>query len=835
MPGCGTMAAGERGIPNANGLEGKRRRPGRRAFAVLLVAMQLLAVDARAQPSAPAPPTRVTGQSLPVLSPPVLLSDPFVEPPEEPHREVRVELVVVVNADGTVRSAVPVESDEPFSSQASRAAVLWRFTPARRGDQAIVARIHFEVFFHPKVMPSGENSRTAPAAAPSTAPARPAANLKSAAEVEEVTIRGAHGDPSRTASLSRAEVREIPGTFGDPFRAIEILPGVTPIISGLPFFFIRGAPPGDVGYFLDGVRVPYLFHVGAGPSVVHPGLIDTVDLYPGGYPARFGRFSGGIVSGETLAPRTDAAHGEYNLRLFDAGALVETPFADGRGTALVGGRYSYTALLLSLFAPNTALAYWDYQARLSYDLTPKDRVSVFGFGAYDYLGQKTASGTQTLFGTTFHRVDLRYDHKVGADGTLRAAVTGGLDYTDIGDGQSVRDRSGAARTELTYKVSRVATVRAGADLQVDRYDVVLNGELSPAQQSIANFFPSRTDFAGGTRADVLLQVGRRLEVTPGVRFDLFGSEGATAAGIDPRLSTRTVIADRVRLLSAFGLAHQAPAFVIPVPGLAPGGLSGGLQTAVQESAGFEFDLGQGTIATATVYNNGFYNMSDALSVTAPQVSGCPPGTFPGDSLAGDRGSQPTGSASCGPRFTQGTLGPDRSGGGGQAAQNSGDVSTANALEARSRGQAYGLEIYVKRKLTKRLGGILSYTLSRSTRTADNRDFIAAFDRTHVVNAAVAYDLGRNWRAGTRVTFYTGLPKTPEPTDPSTRLSPFFRLDLRLEKRWQLSKRWWISFVAEWLNATLSKEAVGTNCTLSGCTEVKIGPVTIPSLGVEGGF
>jgi hypothetical protein len=592
-----------------------------------------------------------------------------------------------------------------------------------------------------------------------------------------------------------------------------------------------------VGYFLDGIRVPYLFHVGAGPSVVHPGLIDTVDLYPGGYPAQFGRYSGGIVSGETLPPKTDSARGEYNLRLFDAGALAETPFDDGRATALLGGRYSYTALLLSLFAPNTSLAYWDYQARLSYDLTPSDRVSLFGFGAYDYLGQKTAEGTETLFGTTFHRVDLRYDHKIGNDGTLRTSVTGGIDDTDIGDGQSVRDLSVGARTDIKYALTPATTLRTGTDLQVDRYDVVLNGDVSPAQATVANFFPSRTDLALGVHAAVTVAPSRVFEFTPGVRADYFTSEGATAIAVDPRLSMRTrLVSDRVHLLSAFGIAHQPPAFVIPVPGVAPGGLAGGLQTAVQESAGFEVDLGQQTIATLTAYNNGFFNMSDALSVSQPTISGCAPGTFPSDTLAGDRGAQPMGNASCGPRFTQGTIGPDRSGGGGQAAQSAGDVQTAQAFETRARGEAYGLELYVKRKLTKHIGGILSYTLSRSVRSVNNQSFIAAFDRTHVVNAAVAYDLGKNWRAGTRVTFYTGLPAAPNPTDPGeTRLSPFFRLDLRVEKRWQLSERWWISFVAEWMNVTLSKEAVGTNCTLSGCTEVTIGPVTIPSLGVEGGF
>ena len=77
---------------------------------------------------------------------------------------------------------------------------------------------------------------------------------------------------------------------------------------------------------------------------------------------------------------------------------------------------------------------------------------------------------------------------------------------------------------------------------------------------------------------------------------------------------------------------------------------------------------------------------------------------------------------------------------------------------------------------------------------------------------------------------------PDPTDPSSsRLPPFFRMDLRLEKRWQLGPRAYFSFIAEWMNATLSKEAISTTCTLQGCQTQTIGPITIPSLGIEGGF
>ena len=150
------------------------------------------------------------------------------------------------------------------------------------------------------------------------------------------------------------------------------------------------------------------------------------------------------------------------------------------------------------------------------------------------------------------------------------------------------------------------------------------------------------------------------------------------------------------------------------------------------------------------------------------------------------------------------------------------------------GKAYGFELLLKRKLTKKLGGFLSYTLSRSTRSYDGRSYVASFDRTHVGNLAVAYDLGSGWRAGVRLTAYSGLPQRSD-TGPNGRLPAFWRLDLRGEKRFRIGKTGYLSIVAEWMNATLSKEAVATTCSLRGCEAQLFGPITIPSLGIEGGF
>ena len=550
------------------------------------------------------------------------------------------------------------------------------------------------------------------------------------------------------------------------------MPGVTPIISGLPFFYIRGAPPGDVGYYLDGVRVPYLFHVGVGPSVIHPAMVDRVDLFPGGYPARFGRFAGGIVDGETVPPATEA-HGEYNLRFFDAGAMVELPFDGGRGTLMLGGRYSYTGLLLSVISPDTVLSYWDYQARATYALTPSDRVGVFAFGADDFLGQKASGTTQTLFGTQFHRVDVRYDHRLTEGGTLRTAITFGQDLTDVGNGESVRDRLTAARTEIAYRASPDVLLRTGVDAEADKYDVVVAQDtLGPSESALAaNYFPSRTDIAAGVRADAVLTIEHGLEVTPGARLDFFGSQGSTAVAVDPRLAARVATGARSHLLvRRWRHGHRAPASGVRNPGARfsagrfKGGAANGCAGERRRRVGARrrHDRDSHRLPPRLLQHERCARRDAAAArrVPAGHVSN-------GHARWRDPGGVAR-SHMCGDRFPQGTLGADHSGGGGTAAEDSDTNKTVQALEAQTQGTAYGLELFVKRKLTEHFGGFLSYTLSRSTRTYGNQTFISAYDRTHVLNVAAAYDLGRNWRAGARVVFYTGLPKAPDPTDPGTR-------------------------------------------------------------------
>jgi TonB dependent receptor/TonB-dependent Receptor Plug Domain len=651
--------------------------------------------------------------------------------------------------------------------------------------------------------------------------------------VTEVTVQGRRPDPTQT-TLGTRQLRELPGAFGDAFRSVEAFPGVTPMATGLPYFFIRGAPPGDTGCFVDGVRVPLLFHAAFGPSVIHPGLVERLEFFPGGAPVQFGRFAGGILSAEVPPPST-IAHAEGSVRVFDAGALAEAPLGDDRGSALVAGRYSYSGLLLSLTSP-LKLSYWDYQTREIWRIGDHDRIGIFAFGSYDDFGQVRSGVTDTIIDGEFHRVDLRYDHDLDR-GSLRVATTLGFGKAN-NDGGSVRDLTLGVRATLEERISPAVGARAGADVTLDRYDLLGSSATSPAQQMVTDLlYPTHLDLAVGGYADVVWRIAPRLEIVPGLRADLFTShrhdepraeqaalgQPVTAVrdsalpAIDPRLSVRASLHPDVTWIGMVAVAQQPAAFVVPIPGLTFVEPNPVLQTALQTSQGLAVALPGDVVVQATGFLHSYLDMTD-LTATCPSVfgSGVLLGNAPG-------------------------------------------ITDNLCLTQHVRGRAFGGELLVRRDLGKRLSGWIAYTLSRSTREAPLSgtlgagpvvDTLASFDRTHVVNVVASYDLGARWRAGARFVAYTGLPYSntrfgvPVAPYDGARMPAFYRIDLRLEKRWSLGTSSTIALVFEGMNVTLNREVLAAHCSpengqtaagLDRCTFDTLGPVSVPSVGVEAFF
>lgn len=695
-----------------------------------------------------------------------------------------VVLSLVIDAEGTVTEAEVVSGAEPFSGTALRAAPKFEFEPARRDGKPVASKIHFLVVFEPRPAPPRPRAEDRPDAdrddgKPEPVAPSPASDA-SAQALEEVVVYGSLPDPGAT-EMTRAEVRNLAGAFDDPLRSVEVMPGVSPIASGLPLFFVRGAPPGNVGYYIDGIRVPLLYHAFLGPSVIHPAFINKVSLNAGPMPARFGRISGASVEAE-LAEPTGLPHGEASVRLIDAGAFVEAPINHGRGYALLGGRYSYTALLISLFSPGQRLDYWDYQGLVGYSVGRRDELSLLTMGAFDYIG----TDGEVLGGTEFHRLDLRWDHRFSKKTDFRLALTLGRDRTRSDSG-FLADSLIGSRMQFEHR-SEQAVFRAGADAWVDRYSTQIDPAIAEPE-IYAELFPERTDSTGGVWTDVVLFPQGRVQVIPGVRADIYSSLGKEAFSVDPRVFAEYRLTRHVRAIHGIGVAHQSPNFVPSIPGAQVAGLDGGLQRSLHATTTYEADLPWNLMGSIAFFLNGTERMTDPIGL--------------GQSLAIDETS----------------------------------------ADSRAQGRAMGIELYLKRPLTRNLGGLLSYTFSRTIRSFDAFTTVPGFDRTHVLNGALTYDFGYHIQASGRFALASGVPgqRTVALGDggshagvifDQSRSAPYIRADLKLAKKWYVSETFSWGAHIEVLNATHTANVTRRVCNVEGCKDEGTAPITFPSLGLD---
>ncbi|MEN9580733.1 MAG: hypothetical protein RJA70_3742, partial [Pseudomonadota bacterium] len=132
---------------------------------------------------------------------PVALAVP-VDYPTGAEGAAVVVLQLVVGTDGLVREPQVIVGDEPFATAAISAIGRWRFTPARRGDRRVAAKIQFEVRFEQRPGPSAPESS---AKAPEDGPAPLGSPEGSAAAAIQTSVEVVvEGDrPPATVSFSR--------------------------------------------------------------------------------------------------------------------------------------------------------------------------------------------------------------------------------------------------------------------------------------------------------------------------------------------------------------------------------------------------------------------------------------------------------------------------------------------------------------------------------------------------------------------------------------------------------------------------------------------------------
>jgi TonB family protein len=589
------------------------------------------------------------------------------------------------------------------------------------------------------------------------------------------------------------EGRRLPGTQGDVLKVVESMPGVGRSQVGSGQLVVWGAAPEDTRVYVDGVRLPRLYHGGGLRSVISTELVESVELAPGGYGASYGRGLGGLVTVRTRRADENEPHASVGIDLLDAGAAIRTPIAKGVRVA-IAARRSHLDSVLGPFTNGDAEdffpipRYYDGQARITVDLGPREHIDLTGMLSSDRVSRTVSSADPLLSkrdtrDTSFQRIYARWEKEV--DGaTISVVPWFGADsnalenrFGDVPARVSTDTTLYGLRTSWRGKVAEAVAVTVGLDAEVSDARVSRSGSLTnPAREGDVRTFgqlpPDRVNadawkvvtagLAPFGELDVGLFEGK-VHVVPGLRIDPYfvsvsrrtPIEGETpSAGafredlaIEPRLAARWAASSRLDLRAAYGRYHQPAA-------------------AEDLSAVF----GNPTLATSTADHLLVGSAVRLLEKTSLETTAFH--VWQSDLVVRNPATSPL---------------------------------LAEALSGIGSGHSYGVQMLLRQALASHVSGWISYSIVRSERR-DRPDAAlrpSDYDQAHVLTGVGSWDLGKGFEIGARVRFATGLPRTPvvsalydarrDAYTPvfgaknSERIPAFFQIDLRGSKRFTLPK------------------------------------------------
>lgn len=662
---------------------------------------------------------------------------------------------------------------------------------------------------------------------------------KQSFDQNEIVVYGRKEDREISKrSISADEINKVAGFSGDAIKVVQAFPGVARASFGLGAIGIRGAPTWDSRFFLDGIPIPQLYHFGGIKSVYNSDALSSVDLYPGGFGARFGNSIAGVISINSRDAERERVKGFADVNLMDFTLFAEGP-VNSRTGLIATVRRSYLGDLIGLAAKKSNILnspmmiapyYYDYLARADVDISPSQKIILTLFGSKDALELVVPSldgGSAEVDAfidrvrdmNAFNMVMSAYDISIkkNVKNSFRTALIQGL-----GNGLlfgivkwDYRYWEFLMRDELSIKITDKIRINGGLDFWMKNHwqttifpkpdktfyrdTIKMNsGIISPFFQAEFSPVPSVT-VSSGWRFDYYPELKYHGSLLP----EFWNYRYNNKIGLDGepslRFSAKYQINNKHTLTAAIGSYNQTPQPLGIATDKTFGNASFPATKARQFMLGYRCQINETVSADVQAYHNRQWDL--------PVLTGLDDWIWLN--------------------------------------------STDTLFSGGGQGRMYGIEFFLRQDLNKRLFGWISYSLSKSERfrKKDNKFIPYDNDQTHNLQCVLHYRFPKKWQVGTRIRLVSGNPYTPiinsvydatnryyQPVkgkENSKRNEPFFQTDLRVEKMFLFDK-WKLSAYMDLQNALWfmykSPEMTVYNFDYTEKTTLYI-PV-IPSIGVK---
>ena len=601
-------------------------------------------------------------------------------------------------------------------------------------------------------------------------------------EVQASPFEPPRQDSPSTLVLGGNDAKNLASVLADdPLRSVQGLPGVSSNNDFDARFSVRGADFSRIGLYLDGVLLHEPFHMLQGQQVsgsataFNGDMVEELELHEGAFPVRYEDRTAGVLDVHTREGNRTGDTFRVAASASNAGVMGEGPLGGKkRGSWMVAARKSYLQYIFQRTFPDTSFIFGfeDVQGRLSYDLTPKNNITLYVLESYSALNRDVTPnlGVNALTTAGYHYTLGNFGWRYSPSEKLLIVNHAAWMREKFDNYNPTQLPLGAGfygewtwNTSITWMWNKQTPLDAGWSLRRLRS----NGFAD--QYQTASPLPRLLDHSDGTALresgyaqQSWMPWAGRLHFTAGVRWNYHSIDDV--AVLSPQASASLALTGGTRIQLGFGQYVQYPEITLLTSPLGSRGLlpirSNHLLAAVEQR------LGPRTRIRAE-----YYNRADRDLPFQPLYD---------------------------PRLLNGKL----------------VVPAASPRYLNSlRGYSRGFEVFVQRSSANRATGWVSYAFGRTGMrdAVTNNRFPSDYDQRHTLNIYGGYRLKPTVNLSAKVSYGSGFPIPGylqqvgalyylSDVRNQLRMQAYLRTDVRVNKSWTKDK-WKMTLFGEVINLT----------------------------------
>ena len=411
-------------------------------------------------------------------------------------------------------------------------------------------------------------------------------------QLQEVVVES-EGNPQQKVQATRMSVEQLdskqakllPALFGevDLLRILQLKPGVQSGGEGTTGLYVRGGGADQNLFLLDEAVIYNPAHLFGFLSVFNPDAVRSIDLYKGGFPANYGGRLSSVVDVKLKEGNKDSTAVTGGIGLISSRITLEGPIQKGKSSYIFSARRTYFDVFTRAYNKSKEAAnrnnpkyspipdyyFYDLNGRLTFDLTPRDRLLVTGYFGRDVFGFQRRQfkfnfdwGNSLVSARLVHRHDARMFSEASVSFTdYRYNISNAFGPFTFNIGSGIQDLTG--KLQITRHTLADHTLMAG--LQVTSHGFTVGRAQGGSADKTFAFSVGQNLQAMeyGLFASDQFNLGPRLNIIAGARLSGMSNGNTVYGGLEPRLIGRYALSDKVSLKASYGRMYQYLHLVSP--------------------------------------------------------------------------------------------------------------------------------------------------------------------------------------------------------------------------------------------------------------------------------